>query len=305
MALTKEQLAIRKVGGSDVATILGLNPYKTAVELYHEKRGTLDLIDLSGNIAVEAGNVLEDGIAELAAAHMSRAWGRTVKLRRSNLTLVHPDYDWITVHIDRDVVGEERGVEIKNVGAQAARNWGPQGTDEIPDYYLPQPHTYMLVKSYPVWTVAGYFGGADLRLYEVDRSKEWDDLIVERTHDFWNGVLEGVPPPIDLTDKAAERLVKRLYPGTDGTEQLCNSADLEHWFEVLRQAKAQIANYEMVEKGAMNHLLYAMKNSAVMEFPGGWKLTRKLVKRKGYVVEDTSYMQTKIMKPKGAKEEDE
>ena len=104
MALTKEQLAVRKVGGSDVATILGLNPFKSAVELYHEKRGTIDVDDLSDNLAVEAGNVLEDGIAELAASRMTRQWGRPVKLRRCNMTLSHPKYDWLTIHIDRDVV---------------------------------------------------------------------------------------------------------------------------------------------------------------------------------------------------------
>src|SRR6185369_13191468 len=169
--LTTEQLAARKIGGSDVACILGLNPFKTALELYAEKRGELEPADLSENENVEAGVVLEDAIADLTARRMTRRLGREIKLRRCNLTLTHPKYDWLTIHIDRDVVGEDRGVEIKNVGARAARFWGEQDTDEIPDYYLPQPHTYMLVKDYPAWTVSGYFGGSDLRLYEIAANK--------------------------------------------------------------------------------------------------------------------------------------
>jgi putative phage-type endonuclease len=299
MALTQEQLQARKIGGSDVATILGLNPYKTALELYHEKRGTLDRPDLSENFAVEAGNVLEDGIAALAASKMTRKWGREVKLRRSNLTLVNPKYEWLTIHIDRDVVGEDRGVECKNVGSRAAKHWGEEGSDEIPDYYLPQPHAYMLVKDYPVWTVAAYFGGDDLRLFEIESSKDWRELIVEATHDFWfYQVLKGVPPPLDLDAPRAQQVLQRVYPGTDGTI-VPGDADAEHWFYVLLEAKRKVDAYESVASAAKAHLLDKMKEAAVLELNNGGKLTRKRVTRKGYTVADTEYVEARITKPKG------
>lgn len=296
--LTKEQIAARKVGGSDVATILGLNPYKTAVELYHEARGTLPVADLSDNPNIAAGNLLEDGIADLAAFHMEKAWGRPVKLRRSNRTLVHPRYEWLTVHIDRDVVGEDRGVELKNVGARAAAAWGEPMTDAIPDYYVPQPHAYMLVLDYPVWTVAGYFGGGDLRLYEVRRSAEWDDIIVERTRAFWfDNVLAGRPPEIDFSAKDAIRVVRRLYPGTDG-RTVQSTADEEHWLHVWREAKKKVAQYEAVADGALAHLEAQMEGAAEMEFFNGDKLVRKEIARKGYVVEPVKFMQTRLVKGK-------
>jgi putative phage-type endonuclease len=305
MALTELQLANRKIGGSDVATILGLNPYKTAVELYHEMRGTLTRENLDDNLSVVAGNVLEDAIADLAAIHMGRMWRRPVKLRRSNQTIVNPRYDWLTVHIDRDVVGEERGVELKNVGANAARSWGPALTDDIPNYYLPQPHTYMLVKGYPVWTVAGYFGGADMRLYELERSADMDQVIIERTHDFYHyHVLAGTPPPIDFSARDALRVVRRLYPGTTG-EVVVASADDEHWFHVLREAKAMERLYKLTAERALAHLEGRMEGAAIMQFDGDGKLTRKLTKRKGYAVDPTEYMQTKITKPKGGGDDDE
>jgi putative phage-type endonuclease len=227
--LSPKQLEARKsgVGGSDVATILGLNPYKTALELYHEKREDVAPYDLSENDSVEAGIVLEDAIADLAARRMTKKEGREVKLRRCNLTLTNPKYPWLKAHIDRDVVGQERGVEIKNVGAWAAKSWGEPGTDEIPEYYLPQPHTYMIVKGYPAWTVAGYFGGADLRLYEVAKDQEFHDLIIDATNDFWKCVLAGTPPEFDPGHPNALRALRRLYPGTDGTK-VAAPASAEH-----------------------------------------------------------------------------
>src|SRR6185369_4652312 len=114
--LTTQQIAARKIGGSDVSCILGLNPWKTPLELYAEKRGEIEPEDLSENEAVEAGNIMEDAIAELTARRMTKRLGREIKLRRCKTTLVHPKHDWLTVHIDRDVVGEDQGVELKNVG---------------------------------------------------------------------------------------------------------------------------------------------------------------------------------------------
>lgn len=296
MALTNEQLAARKVGGSDVATILGLNPYKSAVELYHEKRGTIDVEDFSENLPVEAGNVLEDGIAELAGKHMARHWNRSVKLRRCNLTLSHPKYDWLTVHIDRDVVGEERGVELKNVGYQAARNWGPAFTDEIPNYYIPQPMTYMLIKGYPVWTVAGYFGGADLRLYELERDKDWDEIIVGRTHNFWyEHVLKGIPPPVELDGPRALEIVRRIYKGTTG-EIVNGDDDLEHWKDVCQQATKKAAAYQAVADGAKAHLLDALGDGAILSFPSGQQMTRKIVERKAYAVEAMEFVDARFKK---------
>lgn len=301
MALTEVQLAQRNrgIGGSDVATVLGLNPYKSAVELYHERRGTIEVQDLSENLPVEAGNILEDGIAELAQRHMSRHWNRPIKLRRCNLTLTHPKYDWLFCHIDRDVVGEERGVELKNVGYHAARGWGPALTDEIPDYYLPQPMSYMLVKNYPVWTVAGYFGGADLRLYELERDKEWDEIIIARTHDFWHKhVLAGVPPPVDLSGPRALEIVRKVYKGTTG-EIVGADADLEHWRHVCQEATKKATEYQNTADSAKAHLLAALGDGAILTFPSGIRLERKSVTRKGYTVEAQTYFDARFKKPKG------
>jgi putative phage-type endonuclease len=298
MALTEKQLSMRKVGGSDVATILGLNPFKTALELYYEKKGIIDPPDLSDNDHVEAGNVLEDGIAALAERRISRRDGRTVKLRRSNLTLSHPKYDWLTIHIDRDVVGEERGVELKNVGWRAASKWGPEETEEIPAYYKPQVHTYLLVKDYPVWTVAAYLGGGEMRLYDIARNKEWDQLIIEATHDFWyENVGKGIPPAFDPNLDRAVQAMKRIYPGTDGTT-IEAPAGLAAWRDVRAEAKQIIAMNEKVVDGCDARILREMGSAALLNFDDGSQFTRRLVKRKAYTVEAAEYMDLRFRKAK-------
>jgi putative phage-type endonuclease len=296
--LTKEQLEARKIGGSDVATILGLNPWKTAAELWLEKRGETEPDDLSENENVEAGNVMEDAIAELTQRRLTRMWEREIKLRRSNQTIVNPKYPWLTVHIDRDIVGDKRGVELKNVGWRSAPMWGEPGTDAIPEYYITQPHTYMLVKDYPVWTVSAYFGGSDLRVYEVQRDREMDEIIIERTHDFWHRcVIGGVPPEVDLNSKGAATALKKLYPGTTG--ETIQATQKEHnWLEVMEDAAKLASQYESVAEVAKLHLLSCMKGATNLAFDDGRILRRKQVNRAGYTVEPSSYVESRIVKPK-------
>lgn len=51
------------IGGSDAATICGLNPWKTRYQLWQEKTGQAEPTDLSENERVYWGNVLEEVVA--------------------------------------------------------------------------------------------------------------------------------------------------------------------------------------------------------------------------------------------------
>ena len=52
------------IGGSDVGAIMGLNPWKSPVEVWLEKTGHSEPPDLSGKESVEWGNRLEAVVAE-------------------------------------------------------------------------------------------------------------------------------------------------------------------------------------------------------------------------------------------------
>ncbi len=64
--LTQKQIEIRKtgLGGSDMASVLGLSPYKTRYELYLEKIGAIKPDDLQDNDLVQFGNIIEHTIAD-------------------------------------------------------------------------------------------------------------------------------------------------------------------------------------------------------------------------------------------------
>jgi putative phage-type endonuclease len=280
--LTEQQFAHRKIGGSMVSTILGLNPYETPEELRLKILGRLPAFE--GNEATTAGEIMEEGIRQLYA-HRT---GRTV--RRSHRTIIHPQYDWLTGHVDGLIVGERRGLECKNPHWRSGHLWGPEGTDQIAETYFGQVHAYLLITDYPLWDVAAYFGGSEFRIYTVARDPEIDELIIEATRDFWfKHVLQDVPIAIDPSHPHALAAVQRVYPGTDGSE-IPLGPEMDHWHQVRQEALRLAKTYDATADAVKVHLLMAMGPSAAGVLPDGSRYTRKLVTRKAYQAPESTYI---------------
>ena len=275
------------LGGSDIATMLGINPFSTKLELYLQKRGEIE--PTPDNSRTKAGRVME----QVIAAMVSERTGN--KLRRVNRTLRHPKHDFLIAHIDRDFVGVAKGLEIKNVSPRMGYLWGKDGQpDAIAEYYVPQPHHYMLVLDYPAFDVAAYFGGDDLRIYPMERDPEMDEIIIETAHDFWHRhVLPGIPPEPEFDHPATLPMFKRLYPGTNGTSIEADELIL-HWAKVAEDAAKRANEYEKVAEAAKNHLLAFMGDAAVLKLDGNKVFRRKLIQKKPYTVEASSYIDTRF-----------
>jgi putative phage-type endonuclease len=275
------------IGGSDVATLFGLNPYSTRLELYLQKRGEIE--PTPDNSRTKAGRVMEQVIASMVSERTG------AKLRRVNRTLRHPKHDFLIAHIDRDFVGISKGLEIKNVSPRMSYLWGKDGEpDAVAEYYIPQPHHYMLVLDYPAFEVAGYFGGDDLRLYPMERDREMDELIVESAHDFWHhNVMAGVPPEPDFDHPATLPMFKRLYPGTNGATVEADEM-LLHWANVAEEAAKKASEYDKAAECAKNHLLAFMGDAAILKLDGNRVFRRKLIQKKPYTVEASSYIDARF-----------
>lgn len=297
MSLTAEQLAAHHagLGGTDASVIAGCSPYKTARELFHEKRGEIVPEDISEKDAVHWGSVLEDTVAQ----EYARRTGH--KVRRRNVTLVHPEHEFIIGHIDRDVVGVPRALECKTAGAYFKKgDWGPSGTDEVPEHYLLQVMHYMgLMPKVDVMDLAVLIGGRDFRIYEIGRDQDLIDDMFALEVDFWADVQAGVEPEFDFTNPSTAELLNTLYPGTNG-EVISLPESSVNWLAVMDEARAKAKEYTAVVDGAKLHLKALMADAAVGLFPDGSGFTRKVIVKKPYEVAASSYVDFRFSKkPKG------
>ena len=122
----QEWLRERKnyLGGTDLAAIAGLSPYRTALDVYLDK--TSDDITCETNAAMRWGNLLEDVVAKA----YSEDTGYAVEIEPN--TIYHPEYKFLGANIDRWVGDKEYVLECKTAGFIKAKEWGDLGTDQIP-----------------------------------------------------------------------------------------------------------------------------------------------------------------------------
>ena len=116
-------LTVRKggIGSSDAASAIGLNPYKSQLELWMEKTGrdaNLPKVDPKDQSSpMYWGTLLES----IVAAHCTMRSGH--KVRRINAVLQHPTEPWMLANLDREVLGtpEVQILECKTAGINGAR----------------------------------------------------------------------------------------------------------------------------------------------------------------------------------------
>ena len=220
------------IGGSDAATVLGLNKWKSAFELYMEKTGEAQAPEAGE--AAYWGNVLEDVVAQEFQKRANR------KVRRVNKILVHPKHEWMIANIDRRIVGENALLECKTTSAYNASEWKD---DQVPAAYIIQAMHYLAVTGADIAYFAALIGGQRFVWKAIERDEELIASIIEQEAEFWHRVEAKEPPPIDGSASAAEFL-KRLYPQATSEEKMLD-ADVDDLLDELAELKEKQKEYDV------------------------------------------------------------
>ena len=207
---------------------MDMNPYQSPVSLYADKKGLSK--DKETNEAMRLGNDLEDYVA--------RRWMEKTekKVRADNFMYQHDEYDFITANVDRDVVGENSGLECKTMNGFAKYDLE---NGEVPAQYYAQCQHYMLVKGYDKMYLAILVFQKGIYCLEVERNEEFIKELLAAEIDFWTNYIEKdqMPPP-DGSDASMEA-IKQIYPiDTNPQMQLPNAdAEIRRYLELGKAIK--------------------------------------------------------------------
>lgn len=205
----QEWLEERKkgIGGSDAAAIMGLNPYKSNIELWEEKTGKKDAIDISDKPYVKYGTYAEEYLRELFKLDYPEY---EVK-HEENTIIKHPNYPFLFASLDGTLIDRETGemgiLEIKTTNilqSMQKEKW----KERIPDNYFCQVLHYLNVTGYSFVILKAQlkydFKGEvklDTRHYKILRSEVEEDIkLLERKEiEFWKKYVEkDICPPRQL-----------------------------------------------------------------------------------------------------------
>lgn len=188
------------IGGSDIASVMGLSKWKTPLALWAEKTGRIQR-DLSNFEAAEIGTELEE--------YVSRKFERKtgIKLRRDHRDFIHPIYPYMMGHIDRLVLDGESIFEAKTTSAWNVKQW--QG-EEIPQEYILQVMWYMGLAKRERAYIACLIGGQKFVWKEVIFDAGLFQKMVNSAKYFWEEFIQKDVAPMACADD--NELLSDLYP---------------------------------------------------------------------------------------------
>lgn len=262
------------VGGSDIAAILGISPWKTAIDLWLDKT-TTSAEDGRNRAAKSRGTRLEPYILDM----IREEHGLQIVAR--NERYVDAAVPYFAAEIDAETA--EENIEIKTAHPFKSKDWGDLDTDQLPLHYVAQVQWGLGIRPKARTRVFALIGD-DLRPYVVERDEETIAALREKAAEFWaRYVLAGLRPPMDYADSKTLDTLRRLYPGTDGST-IEATAMHEHWRAVLQTAQAMRDKYEGVIDGAKAHLMAEMGAAALMRFGDGKAFRRKEISKKATTI---------------------
>lgn len=233
-----EWLRLRQkgIGGSDAASIMGMNRWKSPVDIWLSKTVEIDAAGLEEQSEVAYwGNVLEDVVAKEFALRTG------LKVRKRNAVLQHDEHDFILANIDREIVGKKIGLECKTASAYKKEEWKD---NEIPAEYIIQCQHYMAVTGYDAWYIACLVGGNTFIYKLIERDDEFIEMLMKSEVEFWNSyVVPNIMPPVDGSESSSIAL-DTLYPTAEKGSEITLSA---HENELLIERRSLVAMKEQCD----------------------------------------------------------
>jgi predicted phage-related endonuclease len=293
-----EWLELREhcVTASVAGALLGVHEYVTAYELWAQKSGLVPPINADDPVLVR-GELLEDDAIELLG-RKHPGWQITPNIiGKGGVFLEEPSHR-MGATPDAFVLDDERVpaiVEIKTTDYSTFRNkWG--GPDN------PQPPLWIAVQA----TVTAYLAGArkayvaclvvgrtlDLHVMPIETNLAVIKKIQKASTDFWIAVDQNTPPNPDYERDGA--VIAALLPHDQGT-----TIDLTGDPEFVAACVERMALHEQIagmtaKMGRHDALIRHRIGTHSYAVAGDFRVSNKLVQRKGFVVKPTEYRKLTI-----------
>ena len=291
----------RLITASKVPAILGVSPYSSPFQVWHEMKSLVVRDDIPTDRA-EFGHLLEPAIKEWWLNRHTTA-RRPWHCQQVRNTLRHPSkYSnehtarglarcnddvlcpvWGAATLDmqtRDRDGIMSIVEFKTVMRPDAHAWGSpaDGLAAIPAHILAQviwqlactptaKRAYVAVMRY----------GLEFAEYRFERAEVENEIAATIAYclDFYLSLSSDTPPPLD-NSVATLATLKKLHPDIEQGKEIIFNKAIDY-----RKAKSALKQAELTERGLQNELRDAMGNAQYAVDADGQRIARRQPNKHG------------------------
>ncbi|WP_288847579.1 lambda-exonuclease family protein [uncultured Sneathia sp.] len=230
------KLRSKGIGGSDIGAILGVNKYRSLVDVYLDKTEGKKVED---NNAMFWGRVLEPIIrAEFQKKHSEEY--------QTYLVPYSLKYGVLRANVDGLIYNnntQKWGVlEIKTANQFTTKEWSD---GVVPQSYYAQVMHYLTVTGLDYAIIVVLIGGNDYREFYIERNEDEVKAIKEVAEDFWNTYIipQKIPAP-DGSDSYSEYQKELLAKYETFSNRVELDDDMNKLLDESEEKKQQIKELE-------------------------------------------------------------
>lgn len=219
----------KSVGASEVAAVMGLSPWQTALGIYKAKQGADNDFDpVLAMIGHESEHIIHKWIVEHSGLGLNLTSG--FMARSGEYPFIHATFDRM-----HDDAGLLIPVQMKTAHQYTSHKWD----EGIPTDIRVQVQTEMLVSGAPRALVVVWIGGREFRAFWEARDDQFiTEHLIPAVAQFWGHVTDATPPS---PQTVAE--INEVWPSEDSEFELSPEA-----FDVLE--RITVLNSDLREQEA-------------------------------------------------------
>jgi putative phage-type endonuclease len=268
----EEWLTARRdgIGASEVATVVGLNPWETPYQLWRRKKG----IDKAKNetFAMKAGHYLEDAVAQFWHDETGR---EIIKSSAVDFMFVDEAKPYLRVSPDRTFWLDDKVRNDDNKGILECKTTQmPVDPEDLPKHWFIQVQMNLGVANYEHGSLAWLCSGREFGYKDIAFVPDFYGWLVEEVTKFWTDNIVGGAEP---EAQAVQDVMLKYGRHTDGKiieipEEVYE--DVSH----LRELKEQIAALDAQKEEWENRIKLAFGDAEAISYGGQviatWKSPR-------------------------------
>lgn len=227
-----------RLGGSDIGSAVGDNPYKSPYALWCEMVGLYDPEDISDKEAIKQGVMFEPAVAERFAKESG------IAVEEVPYILTNSDAPHLFATPDRLCLDGESGLECKTAKEIVMKKF-PRG--DFPQQYFDQCCCYLKVTERKRWYIAILVYGVAFNIYMMTTIKEEADrfnylknkvdgselLSPEESAEWktkWNWLIAAYyvdKETLDAVEVAAANFINRVKEGRNGNMDIWPTEEID------------------------------------------------------------------------------
>ncbi len=260
------------ITSTDVGPIFEVDSYgRTGFDRWAEKKGHAPRWDPTPRMLM--GKDVEQGIMKA----YERLTGR--KVAWTDRTLQHPQRTWMGASPDALVFAPsdalDRVVDAKLVFWDQRRKWGAT-SHQIPEGIQLQMWWIMAVLECEVCDVAAWAGEDEPRIYQIERDREAERVMIAKCEEWHRRYIEGDEIPPISGSKGAAVWLQQTFPRQRADIREATADEVEA-LESLALARRDLKEADERRKVLENEIKLAIGDHEGLEWEWGkftWKLTK-------------------------------